>query len=151
MFFRVEQAYEKCGIVKIPTKYDKKPLAWGIQKDSPFTDLFNYYLKDMKEKGSLNQIFQKYESQPQVCPDFSGKPLGFGSCFTAFGFLIIGAFLSCLLFALELIGGYAMEKKAGILNIYEQDMPKNMKYSLGEELIMLREEVVTLKKKLNIH
>ena len=39
----------------------------------------------MWEKGSLKQILDKYESPPQVCPDYSGKPLGFGSVFTAFG------------------------------------------------------------------
>ena len=42
----------------------------------------------MREKGSLNQILKKYEAAPQVCPDSSGLPLGFDSCFTAFLLLI---------------------------------------------------------------
>ena len=33
--------------------------------------------KEMREKGSLKQILDKYESPPQVCPDYNGKPLGF--------------------------------------------------------------------------
>lgn len=63
--------------------------------------MFNYYLKQMQEKGSLKQILEKYEPQPQVCPDYSGKPLNFGAVFTAFGLLCLGAILAILLFCLE--------------------------------------------------
>ena len=44
----------------------------------------------MREKGSLQQILNKYEIGTQFCPDESGKPLGFESCFTAFLALIAG-------------------------------------------------------------
>ena len=55
----------------------------------------------MWEKGSLKQILDKYESPPQVCPDYSGKPLGFGSVFTAFGVWSFGFGLGILIFAME--------------------------------------------------
>ena len=77
-------AYINCKILGTPGKYDFKPYAYGLQKDSPYLPLFNYYLNEMKEKGSLEQIKVKYTSQPQVCPDYSGKSLGIGSVFTAF-------------------------------------------------------------------
>ena len=64
-----------------------------MQKDAPFNDLFNFYLKEMREKGSLQQILKKYEIGTQFCPDDSGKPLGFESCFTAFLALIAGKYL----------------------------------------------------------
>ena len=80
--------YAACEVIAIPAKYDFKPYAYGFQKDSPYLPLFNHYLKDMREKGSLNQILKKYEAAPQVCPDSSGLPLGFDSCFTAFLLLI---------------------------------------------------------------
>ena len=44
----------------------------------------------MREKGSLKEILEKYEPPPQICPDASGLPLGFESCFTAFLVLIMG-------------------------------------------------------------
>ena len=65
--------------------------------------LFNYYLKEMKEKGSLKQIQTKYDPQPQFCPDFSGKPLGVGAVFTAFGVLFFGICAALILFCLEKI------------------------------------------------
>ena len=101
-FSSVEKAYRDCEIVQIPTNYDYKPFAWGIQKDSPFIGLFNYYLKDMREKGTMQQIKEKYESLPQVCPNSSGKPVGMDACFTAFGVLLVGGGISVLLFVIEL-------------------------------------------------
>ena len=50
----------------MPAKYDFKPYGWGFQKDSPFIEVFNYYLNEMKEKGSLKQIFVKYDPPDQV-------------------------------------------------------------------------------------
>ena len=63
--------------------------------------MFNFYLKEMREKGSLKKILDKYESPPQVCPDYNGKPLGFGAVFTAFGVLGLGVIAGILLFLLE--------------------------------------------------
>ena len=65
-----------CEIIRTPAKYDYQRFAYGFQKDSPFLDIFNFYLKELRERGSFSQIFKKYQSQPQVCPDYSGKPLG---------------------------------------------------------------------------
>ena len=84
-FRRSFDAYINCKIVATPAKYDFKPYAYGFQKDSPFLPLFNYYLNEMKEKGSLKQIQVKYEPPSQICPDYSGKSLGFSSVFAAFG------------------------------------------------------------------
>ena len=101
--FRSFDVYVNCEILAIPAKYDFKPYAYGFQKDSPFLPLFNYYLKEMKEKGSLKQIQTKYDPQPQFCPDFSGKPLGVGAVFTAFGVLFFGICAALILFCLEKI------------------------------------------------
>ena len=62
--------------------------AYAFQKDSPYLELFNYFLQEMKEKGALKQILEKYEGGKQVCPDMSGKPIGINSSFTAFLLLI---------------------------------------------------------------
>ena len=85
--------YASCQLIIIPAKYDFKPYAYGFQKDSPYLGLFKHYLKELREKGVLEQILIKYESGAQFCPDESGKPLGFESCFTAFLVLLLGKVL----------------------------------------------------------
>ena len=77
-------------MIAIPAKYDFKHMTYGFQKDSPYLGLFNHYMKEMREKGVLKQILNKYEIGTQVCPDESGKPLGFESCFTALLVLLSG-------------------------------------------------------------
>ena len=99
--FRSFKQYTDCKIIAIPAKYNFKPYAFGFQKDSPFLPMFNFYLKEMREKGSLKKILDKYESPPQVCPDYNGKPLGFGAVFTAFGVLGLGVVAGIFLFLLE--------------------------------------------------
>ena len=99
--FRNTDAFINCKIVATPEKLNPKPATYGFQKDSPFLPLFNYYLNEMKEKGSLKQIQVKYEPPPQICPDYSGKSLGVGSVFAAFGVLFFGAGISLILFCVE--------------------------------------------------
>ncbi len=121
LIFRSFQQYADCKIIAIPAKYDFKPYAYGMQKDSPFLPLFNYYLKEMREKGSMKQILDKFESPPQVCPDLNGKPLSFGAVFTAFGILFLGAGAAIILFCTE--------KIAALLGI---NLPFLYIYGLGD-------------------
>ena len=55
----------------------------------------------MRENGKLGKILLEYEASPQVCPDSSGLPLGFESCFTAFLLLLAGMSMGLILFCLE--------------------------------------------------
>jgi hypothetical protein len=66
----------------------------------------------MREKGILNQIFQKYESPQQICPNYSGKPIGFESCFTAFLVLLSGLGLSLSFGIVEMINGQVGAQKS---------------------------------------
>ena len=59
---------------------DVKPYAYGFQKKSALLGPFNYYLEQMRERGSINKILEAYEPRPQECPDYSGKPLGLETC-----------------------------------------------------------------------
>jgi hypothetical protein len=86
-------------VIAIPAKYAFKPMAYGFQKDSPYLDLFNYMIKEMKEKGSYDKIAANYKPPPQFCPDTSGQPLGFDSCITVYLIIIAGfSVCICLLF-----------------------------------------------------
>jgi hypothetical protein len=69
-------------------------------------DLFNFYLKELREKGILMEIHKKYDSPDQFCPDYSGKSLGFNSCVTAFVILIVGLCFALFLFSIETCAHY---------------------------------------------
>jgi hypothetical protein len=103
----------------IPSKYDFKPYAYGFQKDSPYLGLFNHYLKEMKERGTLKKILNKYESQPQICPDSSGLPLGFDNCFTAFMAWIVRVVIGLVLLLIELCSRRTKGLNLKCMKIYE--------------------------------
>ena len=149
-FSRVFDAYINCEIVATPEKYDFKPYAYGFQKDSPFLPLFDYYLNEMKEKGILKQIQVKYEPPPQVCPDYSGKSLGVGSVFAAFGVLSSGVGIALILFGLEKLT-QAFGMKWSIFNSYgvvdhPNDFFENDTTALLAENVSLKKQILMLKK-----
>ena len=137
-----------------PGKYSFKDLAYGFQKDSPFLPLFDYYLNEMKEKGSMKQIQAKYEPPPQTCPDYSGKALGVNSVFSAFGVLFSGVGIALILFGVEkLTQSFGM--KWSIFNSYgvvdhPDEFYENDKMALLEsknnEIVFLKQEILMLKK-----
>ena len=115
--------YIACEVIDVPEKYDVKPWSYAFQKNSPYLDIINHYMKLMEEKGTAQQILKKYKSEPQVCPDKSGSPIGFDSCFIAFVLLSGGFIFGGILFAIEMliskIFGYDLSK------LYEKDVPSN--------------------------
>ena len=128
-----------------PDNYDFKPYAYGFQKDSPFLPLFDYYLNEMKEKGSLKQIQVKYEPPPQVCPDYSGKSLGVGSVFAAFGVLFLGVGIAVILFFIEKIT-QVFGIKWSIFNSYGVvDDPDELYVNDTMALLASKNEIVLLK------
>jgi hypothetical protein len=139
--------------VATPGKYDFKPYAYGFQKDSPFLPLFDYYLKEMKEKGSLKQIQVKYDPSPQICPDYSGKSLGFGSAFAAFGVLCFGFGMALILFGIEKIT-QVFGMKWSVFDIYgvvdhQDESIENYSIaflSKNNEIALLKEKLSRLKK-----
>jgi hypothetical protein len=148
--FRTLDAYINCKILATPGKYNVKPLAYGFQKDSPFLPLFDYYLNEMKEKGSMKQIQVKYEPPPQTCPDYSGKSLGVSSVFSAFGVLFSGVGIAMILFGLEKLT-QAFGMKWSIFNSYGVvDYPdkfyENDTMALLAENVSLKNQILMLTK-----
>jgi len=74
----------------LPKKYSRGYLAFGLQKDSPYHGLFDYYLKKMKQDGVLDKLIKEYEPPPQICPDLTGKALGFNNLIFPFLTMITG-------------------------------------------------------------
>ena len=153
--YRVFDAYINCKIVATPAKYDFKPYAYGFQKDSPFLPLFNYFINEMKEKGSLKQIQVKYEPPSQICPDYNGKSLGFSSVFAAFGLLVSGFGFAVILFGLETLTlsfgmKWSIFNSYGVVDhpdeFYENDAMELLE-SKNNEIVLLKQEILTLKQK----
>jgi hypothetical protein len=136
--------------VAIPGKYDFKPFAYGFQKDSPFLPLFNYYLREMKEKGSLKKIQVKYEPSPQICPDYNGKSLGVNSVFAAFGVLFFGVGTAMILFGLEKLTQF-FGMNWSIFNSYgEVDDPDEFNENYSRILASKNMEIDSLKNQLDM-
>ena len=94
--------YRSCEIISVG-KYDKKNVVWAFQKNSEYLSLFNHYMKAMEEKGITKQILEKYEFAPPTCPDMSGQPMDFKSCFTGFIPIIAGGLLGVIMLVIEII------------------------------------------------
>ena len=108
----------------------------------------------MRERGSLKQIKVKYEPPPQICPDYSGKPLGVNSAFSAFGVLFSGVGIALILFGLEkLTLSFGMKwsifNSYGVVDhpheFYENDEMKQLE-SKNNEIVLLKQEILMLKK-----
>ena len=143
-------AYINCKILGTPGKYDFKPYAYGFQKDSPFLPIFNYYLNEMKEKGSLKQIQVKYEPASQVCPDYSGRPLGIGAVFSLFVVFFVGIGIAFILFGLETFT-QAFGMKWSIFNSYgvvehPDEFFENDTTALFTENVSLKKRILMLEK-----
>ena len=134
--------FKDCKVIAIPAKLHFTHIAFGLQKDTPFLGIFNHYLHEMKEKGALDQIMQKYESGAQNCPDMSGQPLGFNSCFVAFLALIGGVMIGLTVMGLECV--FARGKYKPYLDCYGGPQ-KIEKKSLVDDLKM---QILLLESKL---
>ena len=100
-YYRSTKEYQDCKIVVTEGKYFNRPSAWTFQKHSPYLDIFNYYIQEQIQKGQWNALINRYQAQPQACPDLSGMPIEFATCFTAFLCLIGGAFCALVFLSIE--------------------------------------------------
>ena len=57
----------------------------------------------MQEKGSMDQILEKYAPVPQICPDLTGEALGFNNCIFPFLIIVSGAATGLILLTMELV------------------------------------------------
>ncbi len=82
------------------TKILQSKATYAFQKDSQYEPIFSYYLKELRESGSLKKVFNVVAGSPQ-CPDQSGSPIGFDSCLTAFLALLLGLLSGLILICFE--------------------------------------------------
>ena len=133
-----------CTIVATKGKYFPQPVAWPFPKHSPYLPLFNFYIKELIEKGQWNSIIEKDSfHQGQNCPDLSGKPIEFANCFSAFLLIIFGILTSFSLFLGELVFGKKRLKKAKKVDFSKWD-----RFQLEYGLIQAQENIKRLKKEI---
>ena len=148
-FFRDTPEFISCQMIALPLKYDFKPYAYGFQKDSPYLPLFNHYIKGMQERGAILKILENYVSQPQVCPDYTGKPLGFDSCGAAFLVFLSGPIIGLILFIIEFASTFCGGRWT-ILEMYDkkqiENTPNSPKRIKNSKVMTLKVEYAYLKK-----
>ena len=101
VYFRVNPEFAKCDVIDIPFKGNKNPNAFGFQKNSPYVEIFDYYLRELLEEGIVDKIKEKYRTLPPDCGNSAGKPLGFTNCFTAFLPLVFGTIIALIIVIFE--------------------------------------------------
>ena len=82
--------YEQCELIILPKTYGYFSFAMGFQKNSPYARIFNHYLRQMRQDGTLDKNLKTYEAAPQICPDNTGKALGFNNLIFPIFVLILG-------------------------------------------------------------
>ena len=84
------EAYRQCQFIDTGTAIYTSQLAWAIPKYSPYDGIFTYNINKLQEIGVVDRYSLKYRIPDQLCPSYSGNPLGIKQCFTAFTVLPIG-------------------------------------------------------------
>ena len=107
--------YQQCQLIILPKTYGYFSFAMGFQKHSPYAKIFNHYLKQMRQDGNLDKNLKTYEAAPQVCPDNTGKALGFNNLIFPVFVLILGC--------LSGLATLMIEKMYQALISKEQDNP----------------------------
>ena len=79
--------------------------------------LFNYYINRLRESGALEKIHKTYQPAPQVCPDLTGKALGFKNCISAFLVILVGFGFAVFFLIVE----YLLKGKVGKITKDQSD------------------------------
>ena len=67
-FYSHTQQFADCKLVASPGKYGIIPTAIAYQKDSPYAEMFDYHIEQMRAAGVLDRITAKYNEPAQKCP-----------------------------------------------------------------------------------
>ncbi len=92
-----------CSIVELPgITLNKMFVSFAFQKDSPLTEMFDFYLKQMVKSGVVQHTRRAYfERQDVNCASDIDGELTVKSLFSIFFILILGAAIALLLLFME--------------------------------------------------
>ena len=89
-------AYKMCDVIDTGVFFFPGTIAFAMPKNSQYFPLFQYHIGQLRETGLIKQYHDENQGEPQVCEEYSGKPITGGQCFTAFTILFVGSGISIL-------------------------------------------------------
>ena len=118
--------YEQCELIILPKTYGYFSFAMGFQKNSPYARIFNHYLKQMRQDGTLDKNLKTYEATPQVCPDNTGKALGFNNLIFPVFVLTVGCLCGLATLIIEKMYQALISKQQDKSTIEDTENQSNM-------------------------
>ena len=80
---------QKCSHIAIPTTVAEFPVAFSMKKNSPYKNMFNYFLLKLEETGHLSRMWSSWKSDAPIdCFVTEASSQGIFNLFTTF--LILG-------------------------------------------------------------
>ena len=87
--------------MEVPYEFATTKTGFSFPKNSPYLQLFDYYIIRLQERGILERIIKKHTPQPRDCNTSSAKAIGYESCFFAFLLLLLGSLFGIVLLIVE--------------------------------------------------
>ena len=87
----------------MPHSFFYMPIAYGVQKHSPYLAIIDHQLKRMVEKGIYNAISRRWNIDHPDCKPRSGRALGFNNMAMAFAIYVLGLIGSVVILFFEAI------------------------------------------------
>ena len=96
--------YINCDLMPLPGEYLTGYATFGIQKDSPYGEALNYFIRRLIESGSFDKLQLKYlRSTALTCKKNNhGQAIGIETAFPAIVIMVAGILISAILFLLEM-------------------------------------------------
>ena len=80
---------QKCSHIAIPKTVLNSVIAYVIKEDSPYTNMFNYFLSKLQESGQLSRMWSKWKADVRKdCFDNGATGLGIFNVLASF--LVLG-------------------------------------------------------------
>ncbi|KAL7633739.1 UNVERIFIED_CONTAM: hypothetical protein RMT77_015693 [Armadillidium vulgare] len=92
---------ESSKIIWTGVSFYKFPLAFPVQKNSPFRKIWNKYMSKMTSSGVLDRLVKMYWKEISREPDSSFPAINLSEVFTLFFFLCLGIFFSLICLVAE--------------------------------------------------
>ena len=94
-----------CDILDVGPSFVPTLEVFAYQKDSPLTEIFNFYLKKLQESGVTNKIIDKHMHRILPTCSVGDYAIGFKTVLGMYGILWIGICMAGFIFVVEWIGG----------------------------------------------
>ncbi len=126
-----------CSVIELPDqRLSSLHLTFAFQKDSPLTEIFNFFLSQMQRSGVVKRIWnQYYDVVPTDCAADLDRQLDFSSLFGLFLIVILGAAIAILMLFVEECTHVAKAKKKMFSGALSENLDTNPSPSLVDTII----------------